>query len=599
VSDTGFRRRLVAILAADAAGYSRLMADDERETVVALDLARAAFRRRIEANQGRVVDTAGDSVLAVFETAIGAVTAGLAVQSDLDRLCGDLPEHRRLRFRIGIHLGDVIEKDDGTVYGDGVNISARLQEVAGSGGIVVSDSVQSAVRGKVKAALVDRGEQKVKHIPYPIRAFEVHEGHHITARSAASARTDPSHLEALTLAVLPFTNMSGDPEQDYFADGMVEEITTALARMRWPVIARNSSFVYKGRAVGIKQVGRELGARYVLEGSVRKSGSRVRITGQLIEAESGHHVWAERFEGALEDVFDLQDRIAESIVSAIEPNVRRAEIERVRAKPTSDLQSYELVLRALQGTMPRASKADRDKALGFIRLALERDPQYSLAKAMGAFLCTERLLFDTGDARDLKLGLRYAEEALSERTDDPTVLAYSGITLGSLGYRKLGIRVLGFRYDEAERAIDRALTLSPNLLVVQFGAGQIKSILGDGDKALEHFRQAMRISPLDPGTSGLVTSVAGAHLVAGRFEEALSAVRQALQDSPNFVLGQAVMVLALGHLGRIEEAKQAALRLLELSPRFTVSRYESHTPVKDPEYRRRNAELLRAVGLPR
>jgi adenylate cyclase len=598
VSETGFKQRLVAILAADAAGYSRLMADDERATVVALDSARAAFGNRIESNQGRVIDMAGDSVLAIFETAIGAVTAALDIQSDIDHLCRELPEHRRLLFRIGIHLGDVIEKGDGTVYGDGVNISARLQALASGGGIVASDAVRGAVHGKVKASLVDLGEQRVKNISHPVRAFEMHEG--TTSLLATSAPTGLVHREAPTLAVLPFTNMSGDPEQDYFADGMVEEITTALARMRWLfVIARNSSFVYKGRAVGIKQVGSELGARYVLEGSVRKSGSRVRITGQLIEAESGHHVWAERFDATLEDMFDLQDRIAESIVNAIEPNVRRAEIERVRVKPTSDLQAYDMMMRALPGVMPAASGAGRDEALDFIRRALEKDPRYALAKGLGASLCTAKFLLDGGDVDCLKLGLRYAEEALSESNDDPTVLAYAGMTLGTLGYRERGHRVLGFRYDEAERAIERALSLSPNLLVVQVCAGQVRSVLGDGDKALEHFQRAMRISPLDPGTGGFIASVGSAHLVAGRFEEALSAARRSLQESPDLVLSRAVIVLALGHLGRIAEAKQAVKRLLEVAPGFTVLAYESLSPVKDSDYRRRNAEVLRAVGLPR
>jgi adenylate cyclase len=600
LGESGFKQRLVAILSADAAAYSRLMADDERATVNALDLARAVFSQCIESNQGRVVDMAGDSVLAVFETAIGAVTAALAAQHELDRLCAELPEHRRLRYRIGIHLGDVIEKSDGTVYGDGVNISARLQAMAQVGGIVVSDAVKGAVHGKVDASLVDLGAHEVKHIPYPVHAHELRDGAGAAFVPSAAPSVQPTHSAAPTLAVLPFANMSGDPEQDYFADGMVEEITTALARMRWLfVTARNSSLTYKGRAVDVKQVGRELDVRYVLEGSVRKAGNRLRITGQLIEAESGHHVWAERFDGTLEDVFDLQDRIAEAIVSAVEPNVRRAEIERVRAKPTSDLQAYDLVMRALPGTMPGGSKPDRDEALEFIRLALERDPRYALAKALGAFLCMERLFLDGGSRNDLKLGLRYAEEALAHGTDDPTVLAYAGMTLGSLGYRKLGIRVLGFRYDEAERAIERALTQCPNLLVVQFCAAQVRMILGDADKALEHLQRALRISPRDPGTGGFIASAGAAHLVAGRYEEALSAARRSLLDAPNLVFSHALAVLALGHLGRIDEAKRAAARLLALNPNFTISRYESLTPVKDAEYRKRNAEIFRLIGVPR
>ena len=501
MTQSGFRQRLVAILAADAAGYSRLMAADELATVAALESVRAMFRHGIEANQGRVIDMAGDSVLAVFDTATGAVTTALTVQHHVDALCKTTPEDRQMRFRIGIHLGDVIEKPDGTVYGDGVNVSARLQTLAGAGGIVVSEAVHGAVRGKVTTEFVDLGEHRMKNMPHSIRAFEVRAADRFGTTAPAHDRGDQSPAESPSIAVLPFTNMSDDPAQDYFADGMVEEITTALARMRWLfVIARNSSFVYKGRAVDIKQVGRELGVRYVLEGSVRRAGHRIRIMAQLIEADNGHHVWAERFEGAIDDVFELQDQITENIVCAIEPNLRRAEMERVRVKPTSNLDAYDLLLRALPGLMPGVPRSGRDESLSFIRRALEKDPRYSLAKALGAFAYQQRILDGTGSADDIRMGLRYANEALSERGDDPSVLSYAGATVGTLGYRKFGMRLLGFRYDEAERAVERALSLSPNLLWVQFCAGNLRNCLGDGDRALSHFQHAMRLSPLDPGT---------------------------------------------------------------------------------------------------
>ncbi len=599
MTDTGSALRLVAILAADAAGYSRLMAVDEGATVAALDAARALFRARIEAHRGRVVDMAGDSVLAVFETAAGAVSAALAVQRDLDAALGPVPESRQMRFRIGVHLGDVIEKSDGTVYGDGVNIAARLQTLADVGGITVSDAVHGAVRGKVTASFVDQGEQEVKNIPHPVRAFAVHASGG-TPGSAPTAPEGGLSSPANSIAVLPFTNMSGDPEQDYFADGMVEDIITALARMRvFFVIARNSSFVYRGKAVDVKQVGRDLGVRYVLEGSVRKSGNRVRITGQLIEAQSGHHVWADRFDSTLEDVFDLQDRITESIVSAIEPNMRRTEIERASAKPTANLQAFDLLLRALPGAMPGASRTARDDALALIRRALEMDPRYSLAKALGAFLCLARVNEGYGDADDVKAGLRYADEALSERDDDPTILSHAGMVLGSLGYRALGFRVLGFRYDEAQRAIERALSLAPNLLVVQYSAGVVKAIIGDGEAALRHFERAKRISPLDPAMSAFIQGTSGAHLLCGRYEESLAAAQQAIRESPNFVGAHRLLLVALSHLGRTEEAKAAAQHLLELSPTFTVSKFRSVAPFKDPELRKRAGDMFLAAGIPK
>jgi adenylate cyclase len=599
VSDSELKQRLVAILAADVAGYSRLMAANEHATVAALDAARSVFRNAIESNQGRVIDMAGDSVLAVFDTAVGAVTSALAVQQQLNASSSAVPEERRMHFRIGVHLGDLIEKADGTVYGNGVNIAARLQALAEPGGITVSESIRTAVKGKVGATFEDRGEQLVKNIPEPVRVFLI-AGAAATAPATASTQATPSLPDRPSLAVLPFSNLSGDPEQDYFADGMVEEIITALARMgAFFVIARNSSFVYKGKAVDIKQVGRELGVRYVLEGSVRKAGNRVRITGQLIEAENGHHVWADRFEGTLEDVFDLQDRITESIVCAIEPSMRRAELERARVKPAANLQAYDLLLRALPGLMPGSTKAGKDEALSFIRRAQEMDPRYSLAKALGAFASLQRLSDGYGDADDVKTGLRYADEALSEKSDDPTVLSCAGLALGSLGYRALGFRVLGFRYDEAERAIERALSLSPNLLMVQFCAGMVSAIVGKGEAALGHFTRAMRISPLDPGTGAYIVGIGLAHLVSGRYDDALVAAQRAIKENPNFASSHRVLLMALGYLGRIEEAKLAAQRMLELAPDFTVSRYQSVSPFKDPEVRKRGAEIYLAAGVPK
>jgi adenylate cyclase len=600
VNGSDLKQRLAAILAADAVGYSRLMAADDRATVASLDAARSVFRSQIESNQGRVIDMAGDSVLAVFETATGAVSAAVCIQRELNASGEAVAEDQRMRFRIGVHMGDLIEKADGTVYGDGVNIAARLQGLAEPGGITISDAVQGAVRGKVSATFVDQGEQQVKNIPHPVRAFAVRADGSATAPAAASTRATPSLPDRPSLAVLPFSNMSGDPEQEYFADGMVEDIITALARMgAFFVIARNSSFVYKGKAVDIKQVGRELGVRYVLEGSVRKAGNRIRITGQLIEAENGHHIWADRFEGTLEDVFDLQDRITESIVLAIEPSMRRAELERARIKPAANLQAYDLLLRALPGLSPGSTKAGKDETSSFIRRALEMDPHYALAKAVGAFACLQRLMDGYGDAEDVKAGLRYADEALSEKSDDPTTLSFAGLALGSLGYRALGFRVLGFRYDEAERAIDRALSLSPNLLMVQFCAGMIRSFVGKGDAALGHFERAMRISPLDPGLGAFIVGTGLAHLVCGRYDEALAAAQRAIQENPNFASSHRLMLMVLGYLGRIEEAKLSAQRMLELAPDFTVSRYLSVSPFKDSEVRKRGAEIYLAAGIPK
>ena len=316
---------------------------------------------------------------------------------------------------------------------------------------------------------------------------------------------DPVEQPALALpnipsiAVLPFDNLSGDPSQDYFADGMVEDIITALARMKaFFVIARNSSFVYRGRAVDIKTVGRELGVRYVLEGSVRQSGGRLRITGQLIDARDGHHVWADRFDGAPDDIFTLQDRITDAIVVALEPSIRRAEFERTRVLPTSNLQAYDLGWRALAKVRPNTTRHDNDEALSLIARVVQLDPNFAQAKALGALACVARLTEGYGDAGDVKTGLRYAEQALAENTDDPTVLSQAGVALASLGFRALGVRVLGFRYDEATRAIERALELSPSLIAVQYCAATLRLFLGETDLSIAHWERCARISPLDP-----------------------------------------------------------------------------------------------------
>jgi adenylate cyclase len=601
VDVTGLKQRLTAILAADAVGYSRLMAADDRATVTALDAARAIFRSQIQTNQGRVVDMAGDSVLAVFETAAGAVKTAIAVQREFSVLAKAAPQDRQLHFRMGVHLGDVIEKSDGTVYGDGVNIAARLQAMADPGGVVVSDAVHGAVLGRVAAEFLDRGEQDVKNIPHRVRALSLCLNGDGSSASTVAANPSPSLPARPSIAVLPFTNLSGDREQEYFADGIVDDIIAALARMElFFVIARNSSFVYKGKAVDIRQVGRELGVRYVLEGSVRKIGNRIRITGQLIESENGHHVWADRFEGTFEETFELQDRFTESIVSAIEPNVRRAELDRSRIQRPSNLTAYDLLLRAVPGIIsPSASRAQNDESLSWIRRALEVDPQYSFAKALGAFACSRRMFDGYGRLDDVKAGLRYADEALSERSSDPLVLSYAGAVIGSLGYRVLGVRLLGFRHDEAERAIELALDLSPNLLMVQVCAGNVKAILGYGDAALEHYRRAISISPIDPAMSVFIASTSLAQLVAGRFADALAAAQRAIAMSPKLVVGHRIMVLALAALGRADEAKQAARRLLELVPGFTVTTFQRISPLKDAELRKLYADLYRGAGVPK
>src|SRR5262245_2736425 len=375
------RRRLAAILAADIAGYSTLMGANEARTVRDLKDRLAAVLPMVSEHGGRVIDTAGDGILAEFGSVVNAVECAVAIQRVMAQRNADTEEARRMHFRIGINQGDVVF-DETRVYGDGVNVAARLVAVAEPGGICISRKVYEEVAGKMQLAFVDLGEQQLKNISQPVRVYRV------SGENLAAARTTAKPALALpdkpSIAVLPFTNMSGDPEQEYFADGMVEEIITGLSRFRWLfVIARNSGFTYKGRVVDVKQVGRELGVRYLLEGSVRKSANRIRIAGQLIDAASGAHLWADRFEGALENVFELQEQVTASVVGAIAPRLQLAEIERARRKPTESLDAYDLYLRGLANAY-KWTRERNEEALRLFYKAIELDPDFSAAYAAAA-----------------------------------------------------------------------------------------------------------------------------------------------------------------------------------------------------------------------
>ena len=375
-------RRLAAILAADVAGYSRLMGADEEGTLAALKAIRRELGDpKIAEHRGRIVKTTGDGMLVEFPSVVDAVRCAVEVQQGMAARNTDVPAERRIEFRIGINLGDIIS-DDNDIYGDGVNVAARLEALAEPGGICISRVVRDQVRDKLDIAFDDRGEQQVKNIARPVHVYGI--GPQASRLHAGETPAVPALAlpDKPSIAVLPFQNMSGDPEQEYFADGMVEEITTAIARLPWLfVIARNSRLTYKGKAIDVKQVARELGVRYVLEGSVRKGGNRVRITGQLIDAASGNHIWADRFDGALDDVFDLQDQVAASVVGAIEPRLRLSEMERAARKPTENLDAYDLYLRALAQSY-RYTEQGLGEAVVLLRQALAIDPSYAPAAAM-------------------------------------------------------------------------------------------------------------------------------------------------------------------------------------------------------------------------
>jgi TolB-like protein/class 3 adenylate cyclase len=437
-------RRLAAILAADVAGYSRLMGANEEGALAQLKSVRKALvDPTIAAHRGRIVKTTGDGMLVEFASAVDAVRNAVEIQRSMAAQNTAVPQDQRIEFRIGIHVGDIII-DDNDIFGDGVNIAARLEGIAEPGGVCMSDDAYRQVRGKVEIACDDMGPQPLKNIAEPMRTWRVRlTGQIPSAVQSGSAVSQPQALplpDKPSIAVLPFQNMSGDPEQDYFADGMAEDIITALSRFKALfVIARNSSFTYKGRAVDVKQVGRELGVRYVLEGSVRKAANRVRITGQLVDTATGGHLWAERFDGGLGDIFDLQDQVTESVVGAIAPAVEKAEIERAKRKPTESLDAYALYLRGLARFYQFANRQANGEALRLFNSAIELDPDFAAAygRAAACYVIAKTNGWISDTTNEIAEVTRLAQRAVELGKHDAIALAASGFAL-ALVVRDLG-----------------------------------------------------------------------------------------------------------------------------------------------------------------
>jgi adenylate cyclase len=579
-------RRLAAILAADIAGYSRLMGADEVGTAQALREHRAATDPLIAQHGGRIVKTTGDGVLIEFGSVVGAVECALGLQRlAAEGNAGTLTE-RRMEWRIGVHLGDVlIEGDD--ILGDGVNIAARLEGIAEPGGICISEDAFRQVRGKVEAEFVDAGEQSLKNITRPLRVYRV--GSSPAARQPISPAAALPLPDKPSIAVLPFANMSGDPEQEYFVDGVVEEIITALSLIRWLfVIARNSSFAYKGKSPDLRQVGRDLGVRYVLEGSLRKSGTHVRITGQLIDATTGAHIWADRFDGALDDIFELQDQVASSVAGAIEPKLRQSETERATPKPTESLDAYDLHLRAL-AQFRKWTAEGRRETIDLLRRSLAFDPSYAPAAGLLAWCRVIQMPNREISDNEVAEGVRLARQVIETGTEDPDALWMSGWG------------VFGLAGDSAAglSAIERALSLNPNSALAWTFYGWLHGYSNRSVPAIEAVQRAIRLSPLDPLRWGFYGALALAHLVAGRYEDTIEWADRALHEQPRGFAVIEYKAIACGHLGRIEEARACVGRLRELRPWWTVAtNKERFGAAWAPEFLPTYLEGLRKAGLP-
>jgi TolB-like protein/class 3 adenylate cyclase len=563
-------RRLSAILAADVAGYSRLMGADEEGTHESLKAhLRELVDPKINQHRGRTVKNTGDGLLAEFPSVVDAVRCAVEIQRGMAEHHAETPEDKRIAFRIGVNLGDIIAEDD-DIFGDGVNVAARLEALAEPGGICISRVVRDQVRDRLDYGFEDLGEQQVKNIARPVRVYRVR---NIAAANTSLAPTPPELPlpDKPSIAVLPFVNMSGDPEQEYFADGMVEEIITALSRIRWLfVIARNSTFTYKGQAIDVKQVGRELGVRYLLEGSVRKAGNRVRITGQLIDALSGTHLWADRFDGSLEDVFDLQDTVASSVAGVIEPALRAAETARSAGRPTNDLTAYDLYLRAY--AMVWSSARQSPEALRLMEQAIERDPHYGPALAWAAYCCYRLLVDDRSEYRraDALKGADFARRALEVAGDDPGVLANAAQALAYFGEDIGAMMAL----------VDRALALNPNFARGWLVSGTLRLWAGQPDIAIEHAEASLRLSPrVRIGTSFLV--VGAAHFASRRFGEAVPKLLLAIQEDAGFPLPYRCLAACYAHMGRLDEAQAIVERLRAISPVVVPDA----SFLRNPEYR--------------
>jgi TolB-like protein/class 3 adenylate cyclase/Tfp pilus assembly protein PilF len=568
------QRRLAAIVAADVVGYSRLMGRDESGTLARLrEHRKQRFEPTLARHGGRLVKLTGDGALAEFPSAVDALGAAIEFQQAMADVNREQAEETAIVFRIGLHLGDLIVEDD-DLYGDGVNVAARLEAEAPPGGIVISRAIREAVEGRLKAKLHALGELTLKNIERPIRAFRVEwdaadwtKAPESASQSAPLIRPAKPVLalpDRPSIAVLPFQNMSGDPEQEYFADGMVEDIITALSRFKSLfVIARNSSFTYKGRAVDIKQVGRELGVRYVLEGSVRKAGGKVRITGQLIDSDTGAHLWADRFDGLLEDVFDLQDQVTASVVAAIAPKITQAEIERARRKPAGSLDAYDLYLRALSLSHQFTPESLRE-AVAVLENALKIDPSYAPAAALSVFSFSWWHSETRAERPQTDEAVRLAKRTMAMATDDPDVLWMVG----------WGLAYLANENAAGASLIERSLTLNPNCAQAWLASGYVNCFGNRNDAAIDALERAARLSPLDPLGHLVKFAFALAHLQSKRYEEAIDWADRALTQKPAFFNAMCVRTTASGHLGRHEEGRKWVDRIRAISPDLTGQSYK-------------------------
>ncbi len=589
-------RKIAAILAADVVGFSRLTGADEDRTLARLRALRSdLIDPTISVHKGRVVKRTGDGAIAEFRSVVDAVRCAIEIQNAMTERNAGVPEDRRIEFRIGVHLGDVVEESDGDLMGDGVNIAARLEGVAGPGAICLSEQAYWQVKGRLDLAVSDLGETQLKNIVEPVRVYSLQVGLPAQAKPFApvEAKSDQKPRARLafpdkpSIAVLPFQHMSSDTEQEYFADGISEDIITALSKLsQLFVIARNSSFTFKGKNVHIDEVGKNLGVRYVLEGSVRKSGDRVRITAQLVDASTGGHLWAERFDRDLTDIFAVQDDVTTHIVSALALNLSAGERQTIAAERTENLEAYDCFLRGRELRSRLAREASRD-AQPLLRRAIELDP--SFAPAYASLAAAHVLDYVSGwsasPAQSLEEAQKTARKAV--QLDDRYPYALWALAMACLWAR---------RYDEAVSAAEKSIAFNPNFAAGHVVLGSILHYVGRSEEALKFFERAVALDPYFPGLWLHFHAQAAYQL--GRYPEVVALLRRRILRNPDTDISRALLAASYGQMGLIEEAREAWRELLRVNPDYSIEQRRKVLPYKNPDDFERVVEGLRKAGLP-
>lgn len=576
------QRRLAAIMSIDVVGYSRLMGADEEGTLTNLNrLFRQVVSPELAAHRGRVVKLLGDGAIVEFKSVVDAVSAGIAIQKRGPAFNENLAPDSALMLRIGINLGDVIPEGK-DIFGDGVNVAARLQSICTPGALAISGSAHEHVSGRLDECFQDAGERELKNIARKVRVFRWPDGETQADKPALSLPDKPS------VAILPFDNMSGDPAQEYFADGVVESMTAALSRIRsFFVIARNSAFAYKGRHMNVVEIGRELGVAYVVEGSVQRAGGRIRITVQLIETAGGAHIWADRYDGTDEDLFELQDRITEKVAGALQPSIQWAEIERTGRKPPQDMGAYDHAMRAMRHVW-MLEKDEATRALEILDEALAADPDYPLALALAAWCWAQRSVYNWTEDFEGAQGtaLKMAERAAALSSDDPLILAVLG-----------AVHTFARNYGTARVLLERAIMLDPNAAWALSRLGWLEVYADRPEVAFEYFEHAIRLSPLDPLNFSNMVGIAHAHQIAGDYELAVRKMQRALEEWPSAYWIHRHLCVSLLACGRLEEAKASRDMLMKAYPNASITLFR-RAMVFSPDTLEKMLGQMRELGIP-